>query len=58
MTGRTVSEITGDERVAGVVFDNGTLAETDMVVVAVGVMPRTELAQGAGFKGQPRHSRR
>ncbi|MGI2335676.1 MAG: NAD(P)/FAD-dependent oxidoreductase [Dehalogenimonas sp.] len=47
MTGRTVAKILGEDRVTGVVFDDGHEMVCDMVVVAVGVFPRVELAQAA-----------
>lgn len=49
MTGRTVAKIMGEDRVTGVVFDDGHEMVCDMVVVAVGVFPRVELAQAAGI---------
>lgn len=53
-TGRTVQRILGrkdnDEAVGAVVLDNGTIIECDMVVVAVGVIPRTELAAQTDLK--------
>lgn len=45
MTGRTVAKIMGEDKVTGVVFDDGHEMVCDMVVVAVGVFPRVELAQ-------------
>ena len=54
ITGRTVQRILGregnEEAVGGVVLDNGTVIECDMVVVAVGVIPRTELAAQTDLK--------
>lgn len=54
MTGRTVQSISGkkdnDDTVGGVVLDDGTAIECDMVVVAVGVIPRTELAAQTDLK--------
>jgi len=54
LTGRTVQRIFGrkdnDDTVGGVVLDNGTIRECDMVVVAVGVVPRTELAAQTDLK--------
>ena len=48
ITGRTVQRILGrkdkGDTVGGVILDNGTIIECDIVVVAVGVIPRTELA--------------
>lgn len=54
LTGRMVQRILGrkdnDDAVGGVVLDNGTVIECDMVVVAVGVVPRTELAAQTDLK--------
>jgi NAD(P)H-nitrite reductase large subunit len=50
ITGRTVAEITGKELVRGVVLDNGEDIPCSLVVVAIGVSPRTELAKGTEIK--------
>jgi len=54
VTGQSVKEILGREgnpgRVGGVVLSNGARMECDLVVSAVGVIPRTELAVQAGLK--------
>ncbi len=54
ITGRTVQRIMvgkgEDEAVGGVVLDDGTAIECDIVVVAVGVIPRTELAAQTDMK--------
>jgi NAD(P)H-nitrite reductase large subunit len=50
VTGHTVAEISGRERVKGVVLDNGERVPCEMVVVAIGVSPRAELASSAGVK--------
>src|SRR5947209_7266744 len=44
-----VSEFRGDGRVRAVVTDDGTEIAADLVVVGVGVVPRTELAEAAGL---------
>jgi nitrite reductase (NADH) large subunit len=44
-TGRTVESIYGDERVTGVVLDDGMTLSTDLVVLACGVRPRIDLAR-------------
>lgn len=46
ITNSVVSEILGGDAVSGVKFDNGQEMECQMVIVAIGVSPRTELAQG------------
>lgn len=50
ITGHTVAEITGKELVTGVKLDNGEDIPCSMVVVAIGVFPRTELARGTEIK--------
>lgn len=52
-TGRTVKVIEGgpadDRRVGGVLLDDGTRIPCGLVIIAIGVMPRIELARGAGI---------
>jgi nitrite reductase (NADH) large subunit len=43
------AEITGDARVSGVKFSDGSQLEADLVVMAVGIRPNMTLAQGAGI---------
>ncbi len=43
------AEITGNGRVSGIKFADGTSLETDLVVMAVGIRPNIELAQQAGL---------
>lgn len=50
ITGRTVSEITGKELVKGVILNSGEEIPCNLVVVAIGVLPRTELALGTEIK--------
>ena len=50
ITGRTVAEIAGKELVKGVILDNGEEIPCSLVVVAIGVSPRTELALGTEIK--------
>ena len=54
ITGHTVQRILGrkedDNAVGGVVLDNGIVIECDMVIVAIGVVPRTELAAQTDLK--------
>lgn len=47
--GRTVESIYGDERVTGVVLDDGTPLSTDLVVLACGVRPRVDTARASGL---------
>jgi NAD(P)H-nitrite reductase large subunit len=53
VTGHTVAEIKGaaaGEAVDGVTLDDGSRLNCNLVVVAIGVRPRTELAAGAGIR--------
>jgi NAD(P)H-nitrite reductase large subunit len=50
ITGRTVAEITGKELVKGVTLNSGEDIPCSMVVVAIGVFPRTGLALGTEIK--------
>jgi NAD(P)H-nitrite reductase large subunit len=50
ITGHTVVEISGGDTVEGVVLDNGDALPCDLVLVAIGVSPRTELALDGGIK--------
>lgn len=43
------AEITGNGRVSGIKFADGSSIETDLVVMAVGIRPNMELAQKAGL---------
>lgn len=46
----TVSEVIGDTAVEGVILDSGETIPCDLVVIAIGVLPRTELVQGTEIK--------
>ena len=48
-TGKTVEAIYGDERVGGVVLDDGTRLTADLVVLACGVRPRIDLARASAL---------
>ncbi|MFT3923326.1 MAG: FAD-dependent oxidoreductase [Myxococcales bacterium] len=49
-TGRTVEAMYGgDERIEGVILDDGTSLPADMVVLACGVRPRIEVARESGL---------
>jgi len=50
VTGHTVGRISGKGRVREVALDNGERIPCDLVVVAIGVSPRAELASGTGIK--------
>jgi NAD(P)H-nitrite reductase large subunit len=46
----TVSEVIGKTTVDGVVLDSGETIPCDLVVIAIGVLPRTELVLGTKIK--------
>jgi NAD(P)H-nitrite reductase large subunit len=50
ITNQTVAEVIGDTRTEGVILDNGEEVPCNLVVIAIGVVPRTELAIGAEIK--------
>jgi len=50
LTGHTVAEIVGNDKVKGVVLDNGKKVPCDLVVVAIGVSPRIDLVKGTDIK--------
>jgi NAD(P)H-nitrite reductase large subunit len=47
ITGHTVAEVNGRESVEGVTLDNGDTMPCDLLLVAIGVLPRAELASDA-----------
>ncbi|MGI8632082.1 MAG: FAD-dependent oxidoreductase [Solirubrobacterales bacterium] len=49
-TGRTVRSIEGDEKVALVTLDDGTVLPAEAVVICAGVVPNRELAEEAGLE--------
>lgn len=48
-TGTTVSGFAGDRRVDEVVCSDGTRLTVDLVVIGIGIMPNTALAEAAGL---------
>lgn len=50
ITGSSVKEIIGDTKVRKVKLDNGREIETELVYIAIGVTPDTELAEKSGIK--------
>jgi nitrite reductase (NADH) large subunit len=48
-TGRTLDAVFGEERVQGVILDDGTSLGADLVVLACGVRPRVDLARASGL---------
>jgi NAD(P)H-dependent nitrite reductase large subunit/NAD(P)H-dependent nitrite reductase small subunit len=51
MSAKTTA-ILGDQRVAGIRFDDGSELDADLVVMAAGVRPNIDLAQAAGIQCQ------
>jgi len=47
--GKSTKAVLGDDRVTGLAFADGTCLECDMVIVATGVRPNSEVAARAGF---------
>jgi NAD(P)H-nitrite reductase large subunit len=53
MTGHTVVNINGDsseEAISKVTLDDGSIIPSNLVIMAIGVQPRTELVSGTGIK--------
>ncbi|HVW24412.1 MAG TPA: FAD-dependent oxidoreductase [Polyangiaceae bacterium] len=48
-TGKTVEAVYGEERISGVILDDGTSLPADTVVLACGVRPRIDLARASGL---------
>jgi nitrite reductase (NADH) large subunit len=48
-TGKTVESVYGDERISGVILDDGTSLPADMVVLACGVRPRVDVARASAL---------
>lgn len=49
-TGQGVKEILGDQKVRGVLLNNGEKIKTDAVILSTGYRPNTELAKKSGVK--------
>jgi len=49
-SGSGIKEITGDGKVSGVILENGEQLEADIVILAMGYVPNTELAKNAGLE--------
>ncbi len=47
--GRKVKKILGDEKVTGVLLDNGEILDTEAVILSVGYHPNSELAEKAAL---------
>ncbi|TDF88908.1 nitrite reductase large subunit NirB [Paenibacillus piri] len=53
LLGKQSAEIVGGKRVSGLKFKDGTIAEADLIVMAVGIRPNVELAKQAGLEVNP-----
>jgi len=45
ITNNTINKVVGEEKVEGVILKDGTEIQADILVVGIGVMPRTELVK-------------
>ena len=50
VTNQTVAEVIGEKQTEGVILDSGEEIPCNLVIVAIGVLPRVELAIGTGVK--------
>ena len=50
ITNQTVAEVTGGEYVNGAILDNGDRISCDLVIIAIGVLPRTEIVLGTEIR--------
>ena len=55
VVGKSVKEITGDEKVDGVIMEDGTRYDADMVIVAAGYRPNLDLAIKFGLDVDKRY---
>ncbi|WP_201318184.1 nitrite reductase large subunit NirB [Paenibacillus sp. EPM92] len=53
LLGKQSEQIVGDQRVTGLKFKDGTIAEADLIVMAVGIRPNVQLAKEAGLECSP-----
>jgi len=50
VTNRTVAKVIGDKKTEGIILDSGEKIPCDLVVMAIGVLPRAELVTGTDIK--------
>lgn len=50
ITGHTVAEISGERMIREAILDDGEIIQCDLVVIAIGVSPRTELVENTGIE--------
>ncbi len=53
-TGKNTAAILGNETIKGMIFTDGTILSTDMLVISAGIKPRDELARACGLTVGPR----
>ncbi len=53
LLGKQSEQIVGDQRVTGLKFKDSTIAEADLIVMAVGIRPNVQLAKEAGLECSP-----
>lgn len=46
--GKTIKKILGDKSVKGIKFEDGTIFDTESIVLSAGIIPRLELCESAG----------
>ncbi len=51
---KSTQEITGDDTITGMQFNDGSHLEVDMLVISAGIRPRDELAKLSGLETHPR----
>jgi nitrite reductase (NADH) large subunit len=51
---KSTKEIAGNGRIEGLVFQDGSTLETDLLVVSAGIRPRDDLAKACGLEVGPR----
>ncbi len=51
---KSTREITGDDCINGLLFEDGSQLDVDMLVISAGIRPRDELAKHAGLETHPR----
>ncbi|MFT4092925.1 MAG: nitrite reductase large subunit NirB [Niabella sp.] len=53
-TGKNTAAILGNEVIKGLIFTDGTILNTDMLIISAGIKPRDELARTCGIHVGPR----
>ena len=48
--GKMTKEISGDEKVSGVILDDGTEIKTDLIIISAGIRPKLKLVDQLGLK--------